>query len=125
MIEPVGVTLGAIALLFPIYDACDRLHHGYSLTRSFGPDFQVVQFELEMQWCRLDVTSRRRLTDLENPFQTDDAEHPQTRSVIKALSLIKKQFELSNKLIEKYLVKGRVPVMISLMCAKLLRVCKR
>src|ERR1700712_293437 len=102
MVEPVGVTLGAVALLAPIYDTCDRLYHGYRLTRAFGQDFWIVQLELEAQWCRLDVTSRKRLIDLESPIRADDADFEATQTIIKVLSLIKTQFELSNKLMAKY-----------------------
>ncbi|KAH6702893.1 hypothetical protein BKA61DRAFT_198202 [Leptodontidium sp. MPI-SDFR-AT-0119] len=100
--EPIGVTLGAIALLCPIYNACNQLYHGYSLTRAFGSDFLMNQFELEMQWCRLDVTSRRRLIDLETPLQLGNTEHSQTQTIVRALSLIKNQFELANTLMKKY-----------------------
>lgn len=108
MVDLVGVTLGAVALLFPIYDACDRLYHGYQLTRSFGDDFAIVQLELEMQYCRLDVTARRRVIDLENPIDVNDPEHATTKTVIKALTTIRLQFELANKLMEKYIKKGIV-----------------
>jgi hypothetical protein len=43
MVDPVGATLGAVGLLAPIYDACDRLYHGYTLTQAFGTDFILIQ----------------------------------------------------------------------------------
>jgi len=102
MVEPIGITLGAVGLLAPIYDACSRLYHTYKLTESFGSDFQVAELQLRMQYCRLDVTSRKRLLDLENPIDSDNAKHASTQVVIEVLSLIKSQFELSSKLIRKY-----------------------
>jgi hypothetical protein len=104
--EPISGTLGAVALLFPIYDACDRLYHGYKLTKSFGKDFDLVQFELECQYSRLDVTSRTRVLDLESPIDPNNKDHGTTSTVIRALSNIRRQLELSNKLMEKYYIKG-------------------
>lgn len=107
MVDPVGITLGAVGLLAPIYDTIDRLYHGYKLTQAFGTDFLIVQLELEMQYCRLEVTSRKRLVDLKPPIEANDPGYAATQTVVKVLSLIKTQFELSNKLMKKYDNRGK------------------
>jgi hypothetical protein len=88
MVEPVSVTLGAVALLFPIYDACDRLYHGYKLTRSYGDDFEIVQLKLQMQFCRLDVTAKRKVIDLEYPIDVNNRHDETTKTVISTLANI-------------------------------------
>ena len=40
--EPIASSLAGIALLSPVYDACDRLHAGFKVLRSFGRDVQVL-----------------------------------------------------------------------------------
>jgi hypothetical protein len=62
-----------------------------------------------MQYCRLDVTSRKRLLDLETPIESNNPDYAATRTVLKVLSLIKTQFELSNRLMEKYEKIGKLP----------------
>jgi hypothetical protein len=108
-VDILGATLGAIGVLNTIYIACDALYHGYRLTQAFGSDFAMVQLELEMQYCRLDVTSRKRLIDLDIPIHINDPENETTKTVVKVLSLIKTQFELANKLMAKYAAKGSTP----------------
>jgi hypothetical protein len=106
--EPISGTLAAVALLFPIYDACDRLYLGYKLTRSFGDDFDMVQFDLDCQYSRLDETSRIRLIDLESPIDPNDQNHGTTKTIIRALRVIRDQLRLSNQLMEKYDKKGTI-----------------
>ncbi len=105
MVEPVGITLAAAGLLYPIYQACDDLYHGYKLTRSFGDDFDLVQLELEMQYSRLEKTSETRdveLHGLDRPSDINNSNHRVTSIVVRTLSQIKVQFELANKLLGKY-----------------------
>jgi hypothetical protein len=110
MVDPVGITLGAVALLFPIYDACDRIYHGYQLTRSYSDDFALVQLELEFEYCCFNVTAQRRVIDLEKPIDINDPENENTKTVIKALSNIKRQFALANVLMEKYAKQGKYTI---------------
>jgi hypothetical protein len=51
--EPIGGSLAAIALIFPIYDACDCIIAGCMVMRSFGRDIQLLWKQLDGQWVRL------------------------------------------------------------------------
>ena len=109
MADPVGTPLAAVALLFPIYDACDRLYHGYKLTRSFGRDFDLTQLQLEQQYSRLELTSETRVVDLQELDRLgdiNDVHHRLTATIFRTLSSIKTQFELAHKLLEHYDKKG-------------------
>ena len=105
MVDPVGVTLGSIALLFPIYDACDRLFHGYKLTQSFGDDFRLAQVRFYQQYSRLHETSQRKIMDLDkfnDPKDMYNESHETTSMVIETLSAMRFQFEKGHKILEKY-----------------------
>ena len=109
MVDPVGTPLAAVALLLPIYDACDRLYHGYKLTRSFGQDFDLTQLQLEQQYSRLELTSETRVVDLQELDRLgdiNDVHHRLTATVFRTLSSIKTQFELAHKLLQHYDKKG-------------------
>ena len=102
-------SLAAVALLFPIYDACDRLYHGYKLTRSFGRDFDLTQLQLEQQYSRLELTSATRVVDLQEldrPSDINNVHHKLTATVFRTLSSIRTQFELAHKLLQHYDKKG-------------------
>ncbi|KAL8689206.1 MAG: hypothetical protein Q9218_005071 [Villophora microphyllina] len=105
MVEPVGLTLGAIGLLFPIYQACERLHRGYKLTQAFGDDWQIIQLRLDMHYSRLEsttTTSVPSLKEFANPGDVYNKDHPTTSIILRTLSTIKKQFEAVHKLNEHY-----------------------
>ena len=105
MVDPVGVTLGSIALLFPIYDACHRLFHGYKLTQSFGDDFRLAQVRFYQQYSRLHETSQRKIMDLDkfnDPKDMYNESHGTTSMVIETLSAMRFQFEKGHKILEKY-----------------------
>lgn len=104
-----GTPLAAVGLLYPIYDACDRLYHGYKLTRSFGRDFDLTQLQLEQQYSRLELTSETRLVDLQGLDRLsdiNDVHHRLTATVFRTLSSIKAQFKLAHKLLQHYDKKG-------------------
>lgn len=109
MVDPVATPLALVGLLFPIYDACDRLYHGYKLTRSFGRDFRLTQLQLEQQYSRLELTSETRVVDiqgLDRLSDINDVHHRLTATVFRTLSSIKDQFELAHQLIQHYDKKG-------------------
>ena len=94
MVDPLGATLGSISILFPIYDACDRLFHGYKLTQSFGDDFRLAQVRFYQQYSRLHETSQRKVMDIES--------HRNTSMVLETLSAMKVRFEKGHKILQKY-----------------------
>ena len=105
MVDPVGVTLGSIGLLLPIYDACDRLFHGYKLTQSFGDDFHLAQVRFHQQYSRLHETSQRKVVDLDkfnDPRDMYNKSHETTSMIIETLSAMRVQFEKGHKILEKY-----------------------
>ncbi|KAL8732571.1 MAG: hypothetical protein Q9181_003902 [Wetmoreana brouardii] len=105
MVEPVGATLGAIGLLFPVYQACERLHRGYKLTKAFGHEWQIIQLQLDMHYSRLELTSTTNVANLKkltNPGDIYNKDHPTTSIILRTLSTIQKQFETAHKLKEYY-----------------------
>ena len=112
MVEPVGATLGSIALLLPIYDACDRLFHGYKLTQSFGDDFHSAQVRFHQQYSRLHETSQRKIMDLEkfnDPREMYNESHETTNMVKETLSAMRVHFERGHRILEKYDQHGNPP----------------
>ena len=59
-IDPLGATLGSIALLFPIYDACNRLYNGWQTMGAFGRDMEEFQIRIDAQWLYLYTIMNRR-----------------------------------------------------------------
>ena len=51
--------LGAIALLPPLFEACDRIYHGYQISQAFRHDFVNIQHSLEAQQARLQRIAKR------------------------------------------------------------------
>ena len=105
MADPLGATLGSISVLLPIYDACDRLFHGYKLTQSFGDDFRLAQVRFYQQYSRLHETSQRKVMDLDkfdDPYDIYNKSHETTSMVIETLSAMRVQFEKGHKILEKY-----------------------
>ena len=105
MVDPVGATLGSIGLLLPIYDACDRLFHGYKLTQCFGDDFHLAQVRFYQQYSRLHETSQRKVVDLDkfnDPRDMYNKSHETTSMIIETLSAMRVQFEKGHKILEKY-----------------------
>ena len=105
MVDPLGATLGSISLLFPIYDACDRLFQGYKLTQSFGDDFRLAQVRFYQQYSRLHETSQRKvmyLNKFDNPNDMYNESHETTSMVIETLSAMRVRFEKGHKILEKY-----------------------
>ena len=105
MFDPLGATLGSIGILFPIYDACDRLFHGYKHTQSFGGDFYLAQVRFHQQYSRLHETSQRKVIDLDkfpDPSDVYNKNHKNTSMVIETLSAMKIRFEKGHKILRKY-----------------------
>ena len=105
MADPLGATLGSISILFPIYDACDRLFHGYKFTQSFGEDFHLAQVRFYQQYSRLHETSQRKVMDLDkfpDPNDVYNKSHRNTGMVIETLSAMKVRFEKGHKILRKY-----------------------
>ena len=71
MADPVGITLGAVALFAPIFNAYERFYKEYTLTREFGDDYILIQLSLDAQYARLQQISRRRFKDLPGYQQVD------------------------------------------------------
>ena len=105
MVDPVGATLGSIGILFPIYNACDRLFHGYKLTQSFGDDLHLAKVRFHQQYSRLHQTSQRKVMDLDkfpDPSDIYNEDHEITSMVIETLSAMRLRFEKGHKILQKY-----------------------
>lgn len=100
-VEPVGATLASIALIFPLYDACNRIWSSWQVRRSFGQDLQTHFRRLEIQWVHLYLLLERRQGALVDPPDPDDKQHRITRVILRQLSCIKELFEQCDDLIRK------------------------
>ena len=107
-IDPVGGSLASIALLFPLYDACNRIYNSWQVRRSFGKDLDDLYVRLEVQWVRLYLLMQRRQGLLLDPPDPDDKHHRVTRVILKQLAVIKLLFDQCDSLIQKNCGSGRL-----------------
>ena len=115
MVEPVGITLASVSLFFQIFDVCDRLYHGYKLTRRFGEDFQILQQALETQWARLDTTLRRRRVRGDE-IDVNSPDHYVTGVIKRHLESMRTYFGRCNKLMEWYDGESQHPPRLCISC---------
>jgi hypothetical protein len=101
MPEIVGITLASVGLFLQLYDACDRLYHGYKLTRRFGHDFEDVQVELQMQWARFDTLLKRRLVSSQE-IDVHNPSHRITSTIYRYISLMERYFKTCHELMKWY-----------------------
>lgn len=102
-IEPVSATLATIALLFPVYDACDRICNGIRDMKTFGKDIHAQQIRLGMQWFRLyQIMHRDYQNDLVKPPDPNDKFHEVTSKVLQYLGLIKLEFDECHAVLKKF-----------------------
>ena len=105
MPEPVGVTLGAIALIAPVYDACDRAYSGLKIMARFGQDFQTLWRKLEGYWTTLYLLMERNSAHLRVPPDPRDPNHKVTKVILDQLKELTSQFEFCENLIAAQLRK--------------------
>ena len=101
--EPISGSLAAIALLFPVYDSCNRLHDGCVAMKSFGRDVQLLWIELDGQWVRLKLIMQRDRSRVQNPPEPDDRYHHVTTAIKDQLAIIESHFRDCESLVSKYL----------------------
>jgi hypothetical protein len=101
VVEPVAATLASLGLFLQLYDTCDRLYHGFKLTRRFGEDFENTQIQLDAQWARLDTLwNRRRVRrDMIDLGVSNDYV---IETLKRLLELMKRYFAECNRLMEWY-----------------------
>jgi hypothetical protein len=106
-VDPVGASLASIALLFPIYDACNRIYKSWQVRASFGKDLEELYFSLEIQWVRLYLLMEKRQGLLLDPPDPDDKHQWVTRAILTQLAIIKLRFEECDQLVKKNCDGGR------------------
>ena len=102
--EPLGATLGTVALFAPFFNACKRLHHNYRLTQTFGEDYLVVQRHIETQYARLELSSKRRVRDIagHEGINVQDENDPMVKKLTSLLAEMKKHSDACTELINIY-----------------------
>lgn len=105
MADPAGVTLGAIALIAPLYDTCDRAYSGCKAMAAFGLDLQRLWRKLEGYWTILHLLMERNTSQLLNPPDPRDENHPVTKSIRIQLEELATHFGRCEKLIAAQLSK--------------------
>ena len=91
-VEGLGLTLGALSVFAPIFNAGEDLHRGFKLTRSFGEDYKIIQRLLDGQYARLERTLERRVGDLPE----------QEQSLRPLLAEMKKHYEECQQLMQHH-----------------------
>lgn len=99
--EPIAGSLAGIALIFPLYDACDRLHAGFMVLRSFGRDVQLLWKQLDAQWVRLKLIMQRDKLSVQNPPDSDDPHHWVTNTIKEQLGIVETHFRDCESLVHK------------------------
>ena len=64
MVDPIGVSLGAIGLIQPAIQTCYQAYKLYKLTEDFGEDYRSASRKLNRQWVMLDELSKLKLSAL-------------------------------------------------------------
>ena len=105
MPEPVGITLASISLFLQIFDSCDRLYHGYKLTRRFGTDFKDAEAELEMQWAGFQILVNRQRVR-QDEIESSDRNPNKHETVRNALQHMERLFGECNTLMKWYAGEG-------------------
>ena len=100
--EPIAGSLAAIALFFPVYDSCNRLHDGCMVMKSFGRDVQLLWKELDGQWVRLQLIMQRDHSRVQNPPDPDDRHHHVTTAITDQLVMIESYFRDCESLVLNY-----------------------
>ena len=88
----VSGSLAAFALLFPLYDSCNRLHAGCKAMKSFGRDVQLLWKELDVQWVRLQLIMQWDNSRVQNPPDPDDPHHHVTAAITEELVILETHF---------------------------------
>lgn len=97
MIEPVGVTLGAVGLIAPAVQACWAAYGAYRELEAFGTDYRISLRRLRSQRERLELLMRLKLGEIVLKGETDWNSFCET--VVGELVTIKDMFAECNRLI--------------------------
>lgn len=62
MVEPISITLAALAFLDPAIRACRKSYGIYKLSKNFGKDYRAVQLRLNGQQACLELAYKTELT---------------------------------------------------------------
>ncbi len=102
--DPLGTSLGTVALFAPLFTACKSIRDNYRLTQTFGEDYLVVQRHIETQYARLEQLSKRPVRDLagHERVNVQDENDPTTRKLISLLAEMKKHSDQCTELILRY-----------------------
>lgn len=102
--DPFGTTLGAVALIAPFFNACQKLRQVHRLTQTFGEDYLVEKRYIESQYLRLDQLSKRPVRELVGykGINVLDSNDPTMKKLISLLAEMKKHSDECDKLIKRY-----------------------
>ena len=96
MVDPVGATLGAVALIAPAIQACWAAYVAYRETEAHGKDYRVSVRKLRSQRERLDLLMQLKLGDISLSGERDWDSF--CEAVVGELVMIKNRLEECNKL---------------------------
>lgn len=109
MVEPVGITLGAIGVFATLLDTCNRAYAAVQIMKSFGQDFQTLWRRLHGRRTQLFLLMSTDSADLERPPRPDDPLDETTKAISEQLEELALQFEECEKLIAASVGKLRQP----------------
>lgn len=101
--DPVGATLGSIALMAPAVQACWSAYGVYTRTDGYGREYRLALRKLRIQREILEGLMRLKLQDLILEDPKDG--RPLMEAIVGELTTIRTNFAICSKLIEKLEIK--------------------
>ena len=109
--DPVSITLGALRLFHPIYQAGDELYKSWRRFQTFGTDLEHDQADLEIQYVIFKETSKINIHDLREPIEPENEYHERTLVLRRYLNSIVHRFQACDDIIDEYKPKGTLHCM--------------
>jgi hypothetical protein len=104
------LTLSALRLLLPLFQACQKVYTTWRLTQMFGNDLFKLECMLNAQYARLSQIGSRRRDQLVDPPDPNDDFHPATSEAHALLLCVANTFKETEMLIQEVTSKDSLPV---------------
>lgn len=95
------LTLSALRLLLPLFQACEKVYKTWQLTQMFGNDLFKLECMLNAQYARLAQIGSRRRDQLVDPPDLNDDFHPATSEIHALLLCVENNFQKTEQLIQE------------------------
>jgi hypothetical protein len=99
MVDPVGATLGGIALIGPAINTTIQAYGIYELSQNFGNEYRTANRRLNGQMARLKVLEKEKLSRMVTNPEDDEGLRDE---ILDQLAGMRRNFKLCNDLMKKY-----------------------